>query len=118
MDVDNKLTNQQLLDILLSKFPDSKVSNCTVARARQELSWVHQTAKYCQFVREVNKQVRLKCTQKMMTEHERFYDVVFTNESTFQVEYHARSAYRRLGEPRLLRPSENIWSKSMYQEGF
>ena len=48
---DKKLTNQQLMDILLSKFPDLKVSNHTVARARQELGWVHQTAKYCQLVR-------------------------------------------------------------------
>ena len=107
MDVDNELTNQQLMDILLSKFPDLKVSNRTVARARQELGWVHQTAKYmyCQLVREVNKQVRLEWARKMMTENERFDDVVFTDESTFQVEYHAKRAYRRrLGEPRLLRP--------------
>ena len=104
MDVDNELTNQQLMDVLLSKFPDLKVSNRTVARARQELGWVHQTAKYCQLVREVNKQVRLQWAQKMMTENERFDDVVFTDKSTFQVEYHARRAYRRLGEPRLLRP--------------
>ena len=111
MDVDNELTNQQLMDILLFKFPDLKVSNCTVARARQELGWVHQTAKYCQLVREVNKQVRLKWAQKIMTEYERFDDVVFMNESMFQVEYHARRAYRRLREPRLLRPNRKHLTK-------
>ena len=37
----------------------------------------------------------------MITENEQFDDIVFTKESMFQVEYHARRAYKRLGEPRL-----------------
>lgn len=39
----------------------------------------------------------------MITDGEQFNDVIFTDESTCQVEYHARRAYRRIGEPRILR---------------
>ena len=103
MDEDNELTTPRLMERLKEQFPDVKVSERTVARARQELGWVHQTAKYCQLVREANKGVRLEWAQKMIADGEKFDDVIFTDESTFQVEYHARRAYRRLGEPRILR---------------
>lgn len=39
----------------------------------------------------------------MVEEEEKFDNVIFTDESTFQVEYYVRRAYRRLGEPRILR---------------
>ena len=57
MDEDNELTTPRLMERLKEQFPDVKVSERTVARARQELGWVHQTAKYCQLVREANKGV-------------------------------------------------------------
>ena len=61
-----------------------------VARARQELGWVHHIiAKYCQLVPEANKGVQLEWAQKTITNSETFDDVIFTDESTFQVEYHA-----------------------------
>ena len=39
----------------------------------------------------------------MIAEKEMF-DVIFTDESSFHVEYHSRRAYRRICEPRILRP--------------
>ena len=103
MDKDNELTTPRLKECLLERFPDVTASERTIARAREELGWVHQTAKYAQLVREVNKSIRLEWVQKMIQESETFDDVIFTDESTFQVEYHARKAYRRIGEPRILR---------------
>ena len=55
-----------------------------------KIGWVHQTAKYAQ----LNKSVRLEWAQKMIQKSELFDNVIFTDESTFQVEYHARKAYR------------------------
>ncbi len=103
MDMDCETTTPRLTEMLLQQFPGLKVSERTIARGRQELGWVHQTAKYCQLVRDANKVKRLEWAQKMLTDKEQFDDVIFTDESSFQVEYHARRAYRRLGEPRLLR---------------
>ena len=102
MDSNNELTTLQLKDHLKESFPDLQASERTITRARQELGWVHQTAKYAQLVRDVNKQVRLEWAKKMISENEQFGDVIFTDESTFKVEYHARRAYHRIGEPRIL----------------
>ena len=55
-------------------------------------------------VREANKGVRLEWAKEMLKNSEQFDDVIFTDEFIFQVDYHARRAYRRVGEPRVLRP--------------
>lgn len=103
MDEDNEMTTPRLKEQLLERFPSLDASERTIARARMELGWVHQTAKYCQMVRDVNKVARLEWAKQMIEDGEQFDDVIFTDESTFQVEYHARRAYRRIGEPRILR---------------
>ena len=48
MDENNELTAQGLKECIVKQFPDLTTSERTIARARQELGWVHQTAKYCQ----------------------------------------------------------------------
>lgn len=104
MDEDSELTTPRLRDKLIEKFPGFNVSERTIARGREELGWVHQSVKYGQLVRDNNKKTRLEWAKKLIEDEENFDDVIFTDESTFQVEYHARRAYRRVGEPRLLRP--------------
>ena len=52
-------------------------------------------------MREANKLRRLEWAQKILTDNEQF-DIIFTDESTFQAKYHARRVYRRLDEPCLL----------------
>ena len=99
MDKDNELTTLHLKDEIVT---DLNISESTIARARRELGWVHQTPKYCQLVREVNKGVRLDWAEKLITDNEMFEDVIFTDESSFQVEHHKSRAYRRIGEPRIL----------------
>ena len=55
MDENNELTARGLKECIVKQFQDLTTSERTIARARQELGWVHQTAKYCQLVRETNK---------------------------------------------------------------
>ena len=43
----------------MERFADLKTSERTITRGRQDLGWVHQTAKYAQLARAVNK--RVKC---------------------------------------------------------
>ena len=104
MDENSEITTPRLKELLVEKFPGLSASERTIARARSELGWVHQNARYCQMVRDANKGVQLEWAKRMIEEEEQFDNVVFTDESTFQVEYHARRAYRRVGEPRILRP--------------
>ena len=61
-----KKKKKKLKDRLKESFPDLQASERTVSRARQELGWVHQTAKYAQLVGGVNKQVRLEWAEKMI----------------------------------------------------
>ena len=66
-DMDCETTTSRLTEMLLQQFPGLKVSERTVARGRQELGWVHQTAKYCQLFREANKVKWLEWVQKRMS---------------------------------------------------
>ena len=50
MDKDNEQTTPKMMGYQEEPFPDLVASEKTVAKARHELGWVHQTARYCQLV--------------------------------------------------------------------
>ena len=52
MDKDNEQTTSKMMEYLKESFSDLVASERKVARARHEFGWVHQTARYCQLVRE------------------------------------------------------------------
>ena len=56
----DELTATNLYNELLEKFLTLKLSRETVRRARNKLGWISTTPKYCQLIREVNKEKRLK----------------------------------------------------------
>ena len=62
-----------------------------------------QTTKYCQAIRDANKMIRLEWVRKMLATKENFDDVIFTDESTFEEEYHSTKCYRRIGQPRIVK---------------
>ena len=104
MDESNgEICSRKLKDQLLEKYPDLCMSRRTVGRAMRELGWVFQTTRYCQAIRDSNKLFRLEWAKKMLAEKETFDDVIFTDESTFEVEYHSTKSYRRVGQPRILK---------------
>ena len=90
MDESNELTTLRLKEKLLERF---HASRRTIGRAHMELDWVHQTARYCQMVRDVNKVARLEQAKHMIKEGKKFDDVIYIDESTFQIEYHAIRTY-------------------------
>ena len=47
--------------------------------------------------------IRLEWVRKMLATKENFHDVIFTDELTFEVEYHSTKCYRRIGQPRILK---------------
>ena len=66
----------------------------TIARIRNELGWSFTTAQYCQAIHEANKSKRLDWCTERIKEEETFGDVIFTDESTVQLECHRRKCFR------------------------
>ena len=99
----DELTSRQLRDMLRSKYPGLSMSLSTVERARRDLGWVITTPKYCQLIREGNKHKRLEWCQRMVQTNEQFEDVIFTDESSVQLDSHRKRCYRKRSEPRKLK---------------
>ena len=82
------------------------LSLATILRSRILLGWTFRGSKYCQLVRHANK---LKCFHwavKYLPEvlNDGFQDVIYTDESTVQLESHRRHSYRKKGQPATLKP--------------
>ena len=67
----------------------------TIARIRNQLGLTYSTARYCQAIRDANKQRRLDWCTKLIAEKEKFTDVIFTDKSTFQLQCHRRKCFRK-----------------------
>ena len=67
--------------------------------ARKRLGWVCRGAKYCQIVRDVNKEKRLKFCRDVLAAEDTFDDVVFTDECSIEMDCHARICFRHVDEP-------------------
>ena len=82
---------------------------------RNELGWSFTTARYCQAIHEANKTKRLDWCNKRIGEKETFDDMIFTNESTVQLECHRRKCFRKKKMPRKLKyehkhpPKVHVW---------
>ena len=100
----DELTTRQLQTVLSTEYPLLSLSLSTIKRARQDLGWVISSPKYCQLIRDANKEKRMAWCQKMIREGEQFDDVIFTDESSVMLETHRKRCYRRKGDPRKLKP--------------
>ena len=72
------------------------VSLATIVRNRQDLGWVYRGSAYCQLIRDANKEKRLTWAQDHL--HDAFDDVIWSDETTVQLETHRRMCYRKEGE--------------------
>ena len=104
--IDNdELTAYQLLHKLKEIYPELQlhVSLSTVRRARRDLGWVSSTPRYCQLIREINKEKRLKWCQDVGPDND-FEDVVWTDECSVQLKRHSRRCFRKKGQRKRLKP--------------
>ena len=92
-----------MYSLLLGEFPDLSVSLGTIKRARYELGWVVSNPKYCQLIRDANKENRIEWCKKMIEDAEQFGDVIFTDESSVMLDRHRRKCYCKKCEPRKLK---------------
>lgn len=72
------------------------ISLRTILRCRTALGWTFRGSAYCQLIREANKEKQFQWAQQHLGQS--FEDVVWTDESTIQMESHRRFACRKRGE--------------------
>lgn len=99
MKIDDETTAYQLLALLNSRGYPMSIS--TVLRCRKELGWTFRGSAYCQIIREANKLKRLQFAREYLAESQNpygFYDVIWTDETTLQLESHRRFACHKKGE--------------------
>ena len=60
--------------------------------------------KYCQLIRQVNKEKRLAWCTEMLDTDENFDDVIWTGECSVKLEFHSLRYYRKAGERKKLKP--------------
>ena len=85
------MTKRQLQALLARHYV--YVSLATIVRKRQELGWIYRGSAYCQLIRNANKEKQLEfaCTYL----HDNFDNVIWSDETTVQLETHKHMCYRR-----------------------
>ena len=76
------------------------------------LGWTFQGSRYCQLIREPNKLKRLEFAQKCVADKETFCDVIWSDETSVQLECHRRHSSRKQGQaPRVKHPVKvHVWA--------
>ena len=99
MRADDETTAVQLRAILIAK--GYSLSLSTLLRCRKSLGWTFRGSAYCQMIREANKAKHLEWATRYLEEaaaENGFLDVVFTDETSIQLESHRRFCCRKRGE--------------------
>ena len=97
MELDDETTAVQLQGLLVEA--GHPLSLKTILRSRSQLGWTFRGSAYCQLIREANKQKRLDWARTYFEKaaNDGFEDVVWTDESSIQLETHRRRCYRKEG---------------------
>ena len=99
MQSDDETTATQLQHVLNQS--GFNISLATIKRCRKELGWTFQGSRYC---REPNKFKRLEFAQKCVADKETFCDVIWSDETSVQLECHRRHSFRKQGQAPRLKP--------------
>ena len=96
MQENDEFTSRELKEKLANEC-DIQISESTIRRIRRKLGWKVENARYCQLVRDVNKIKRLAFCLKAFTEKDMFQNVIFTDETSVQMEQYARVCFHKEG---------------------
>ncbi len=104
MQSDDETTATQLHVLLTSC--EIRISFSTILRSHSMLGWTFRGSKYCQLIRPRNKFKRLQWAVTNLPEllTGGFEDVIWTDETSVQLESHQRHSYWKKGEPATLKP--------------
>jgi len=110
---DDDETTATQLQVKLAAY-NVHVSLSTILRNRRQLGWIYRGSAYCQLIRTVNKQKRLEWAEANL--HDNFDDVIWSDESSIQLDCHKRYCCRKEGErprpkPRPKHPTKvHVWA--------
>ena len=99
MNADDETTAHQLHVLLTSK--GYNLSLATILRCRSTLGWTFRGSSYCHLIRKENKRKRLEWAKEYVHVHEAqdgFQNVIWTDETTVQLETHRRFCCRKVGQ--------------------
>ena len=98
MKADDETSAFQLHQLLMSK--GHYLSIRTILQCRQRLGWTFRGSAYCQLIRQSNKVKRLEWARANLNEaNNGFQNVIWTDETTVQLETHRRFCCHKRGEP-------------------
>ena len=107
MRADDETTAKQLREKLAGE--GYALLEMSVLRCRSELGWTYRGSAYCQMIRAANRAKRLEWAQQYVHEAETgFLDVIYTDETSIQMESHRRFCCRKVGEPPRNKPRYGV----------
>jgi hypothetical protein len=75
------------------------VSVSGVSAFRRRIGWTQQKTRYCQLIRNVNKEKRVLWAREQLASNEQFDNVIFTDESKVEIARCSRRSFRKVGQP-------------------
>ena len=115
MQRDDEATAVQLMSLLMSLLAarHRPLSLPTILRCRQKLGWTFRGSSYCQLIRAANKAKHLEFAREFLHKAETgFTDVVYTDETSIQLENHRRFCCRKRGQLPKNKPRYYIQSRA------
>ena len=117
MQNNDEATLKEIAGILVNR--GYKMSLRTILKGRRSLGWTTRRAAYCQLIRQQNKEKRLAWAREHLNDG--FTDVVWSDETTVQLEMHRRFCCRKKGQkprykPRPKHPIKlHVWAGISYE---
>jgi len=101
---DNDEYSARELQKLIKKKFNRIIAVTSIKCVRRKLGWKKSGPGYCQMIRPANRIKRLLHAQDCLDKNEHFDDVIFTDESTIEIDRHARQCFVKHGVVRKLKP--------------
>ena len=101
MQQDDETTGQELVSFL-QREENVSVSVRTARRGRKQLGWTSRGTAYCQLIRQGNRVKRLEWAQENLNAN--FENVIWTDETTVQLESHRRFCCKKKGQKPRYKP--------------
>ena len=98
MEKNDELTAVDLQRLIFAQF-GFDFSCRKVKELRKKLGWIAEKTRYCQLVREVNREKRLNFSRECIATNDQFDDVIWSDECNIQLEWNGNLTFHRWWEP-------------------
>ena len=103
MEENDELTAPYLMEKVNDKFKVN-FSLSKIKRLRKKLGWRADATRYCQMIKEKNKPIRLNYALGRIAAKDKFFDAMFSDECTVQMESHGKITFRKWYEQKKYKP--------------